>query len=89
MSAAVLGPGAPSFISSQPTAAAEAIAPRTATNLTQSGVHKYSLKGHKTVRGGGGGGRALLIQPLHSQLHPCLIYKSPLSHMDKVIDSVI
>lgn len=90
MSAAVLGPGAPSFISSQPTAAAAAIAPRTATNPTQSGVHKYSLKGHETVWGGGGGrGGRLLIQPLHSQLHPCLIYKSPLSHMDKVIDSVI
>lgn len=88
MSAAVLGPGAPSFISSQPTAAAEAIAPRTATNPTQSGVHKYSLKGCKTVWGAGRGA-TLLIQALHSQLHPCLIYKSPLSHMDKVIDSVI
>lgn len=63
MSAAVLGPGAPSFISSQPTAAAEAIAPRTATNRTQSGVHKYSLKGRKTVWGGGRGGNPFDTAP--------------------------
>lgn len=51
MLAAVLGPGAPSFISSQPTSAAKAIATSAASNQSQSGVHKYSLKGHKTAWG--------------------------------------
>lgn len=48
---AVLGPGAPSFISSQPTTAAKAITPSAASNQSQSGVYKYSLKGRKTAWG--------------------------------------
>lgn len=84
--AAALGPGAPSFITSQPTTAAEAVShPAQLRNRTQSGVHKYSLKGHQAAWGG----RILLIQALHSRPHPRFIYKSPLSHMDEVIDSVI
>lgn len=51
--AAALGPGAPSFITSQPATAAEAVShPAQLRNRTQSGVHKYSLKGHQAARGG-------------------------------------
>lgn len=50
--AAALGPGAPSFITSQPTTAAEAVShPAQRRNRTRSGVHKYSLKGHQPAGG--------------------------------------
>ena len=48
---AVLGPGAPSAVSSQPSTEAGAIAASAAWNQSQSGVHKYSLEGHKIARG--------------------------------------
>ncbi len=48
---AVFGPGAPSSISSQPTPAAKAITSSAASNQSQSGVHKYCLKGHKIAKG--------------------------------------
>lgn len=47
----VLGPGASSSISSQTTNAAKAIATNAALNQNQSGVHKYSPKGHKIAWG--------------------------------------
>lgn len=46
-----LGPGAPSPISSQPATTAKAITTSAALNQSQSGVRKYSLKGHKLARG--------------------------------------
>lgn len=51
MLAIVLGPGAPSSISSQPSTNAKAIATSTAPNQSQSGVLKYSLKGRKIAQG--------------------------------------
>ncbi|KAI9519980.1 hypothetical protein NQZ68_023007 [Dissostichus eleginoides] len=43
--------GATSTISSQPAYAAKAIASSAAPNQSQSGVHKYSLKGLEIARG--------------------------------------
>lgn len=51
MSGVILGPGAPSSISSRLAIAAKAIATCAAMNRSHSGVHKCSLKGRWIARG--------------------------------------
>lgn len=48
----LFGPGAPSSISFPPATTDKAITTSAAPNQSQSGVHKYSLKGHRMAWGG-------------------------------------